>query len=47
VVPVGERNRRELVAMGMQVLALLPEAPTPVATQPAVLDTFLARLRDG
>jgi AcrR family transcriptional regulator len=35
------------MAMGMQVLALLPEAPTPVATQLAVLDTFLAGLRDG
>jgi hypothetical protein len=35
------------MAMGMQMLAVLPEAPTPAATQLAVLDAFLARLRDG
>jgi hypothetical protein len=36
-----------LRAFLIEVLALLPEAPTPVATQLAVPDTFLAGLRDG
>jgi AcrR family transcriptional regulator len=35
------------MAMGMQVLALLPEAPTTADVQLAVLDVFLAGLRDG
>jgi hypothetical protein len=32
------------MAMGLQVLATLPGAPTPAATQLAMLDTFLAGL---
>jgi AcrR family transcriptional regulator len=32
------------MAMGMQVLATTPDAPTPAATQLAVLDAFLAGL---
>ena len=35
------------MAMGLQVLATTPRAPTPAATQLAMLDTFLAGLRAG
>lgn len=35
------------MAMGLQVLATLPGAPTPAATQLAMLDTFLAGLSAG
>jgi AcrR family transcriptional regulator len=35
------------MAMGLQVLATLPAAPTPADTQLTMLDTFLAGLRTG
>jgi AcrR family transcriptional regulator len=35
------------MAMGLQVLATLPESPTPAAMQLALLDTFLAGLSAG
>jgi AcrR family transcriptional regulator len=34
-------------ALGLQILALLPESPTPPATQLAMLDAALAALRAG
>jgi hypothetical protein len=33
------------MAMGLQVIALLPTTPTPAATQLRMLDDHLARLR--
>ncbi len=35
------------IALGLQVLALLPESPTPAATQLALLDAALAGLARG